>query len=562
VRLQSPAAVGFVVVVRQDMDQQEQPPTNSIIDYGARQIEYGRRLIMTYAWLVGKNLIGWILILASGPTGILLPGPGGLPMFLIGFAMISFPGKRRLTARVLRGKPDRSRERRIQMGNGRDLRPGTARGAHLRVLQPQRPVDAAGPAPVRRREHRERVWDRVHHPGRPVLAAPLAGTDDHQLGTDVRRADPTEGSAVVKAPRVRPTPRAPAATAAFGRWATRARTRPRNPRDRRPTLRTTRPVLEIRQPWVRRAAAVVVTGAIFYWILKPVLAEWPTVRKEILGFDRWRFFVASIMFAAFLAFRAISWRRILIGLGHRLPIAPAVRIWSTSELARYLPGAIWQVVGRVYLIKPYGVSGSVSSTSQVLELTVFMLANVMLATGCYLYYGLKTSDDARVFLYICAAIAPALAIIVHPKVFYGLVNRAMTKLRKPRIEHRLGGWALLRLLGRLLVALLWQNAAVFILVQPVLGLKIDHWWTVTGAYCLAWCVGFAGGFLVPAGIGVREFVFVAGMRVVLPAEVNARLDGPEARALLGFLAILLRLWTVTGELILAGARTYWTTKVR
>ena len=32
-------------------------------------------------------------------------GSGGLPLFLIGFALISFPGKRRLTARVLRGRP-------------------------------------------------------------------------------------------------------------------------------------------------------------------------------------------------------------------------------------------------------------------------------------------------------------------------------------------------------------------------------------------------------------------------------------------------------------------------
>ena len=53
------------------------------------------------------------------------------------------------------------------------------------------------------------------------------------------------------------------------------------------------------------------------------------------------------------------WRRILIGFGHYLPVAPATRIWSTSELARYLPGVIWQVAGRVYLVKPYGVRGSV-----------------------------------------------------------------------------------------------------------------------------------------------------------------------------------------------------------
>jgi hypothetical protein len=44
-----------------------------------------------------------LIVLAVAATP--LPGPAGVPLFLIGFALIGFPGKRRLTARVLRGKP-------------------------------------------------------------------------------------------------------------------------------------------------------------------------------------------------------------------------------------------------------------------------------------------------------------------------------------------------------------------------------------------------------------------------------------------------------------------------
>lgn len=57
-----------------------------------------------YTWLVVKNLIGWALILAALVAGPLVPGPGGIPLFIIGFALISFPGKRKLTARILRGR--------------------------------------------------------------------------------------------------------------------------------------------------------------------------------------------------------------------------------------------------------------------------------------------------------------------------------------------------------------------------------------------------------------------------------------------------------------------------
>ena len=54
-------------------------------------------------WFILKNVIGWILILTAMVMGPLVPGPGGLPVFFIGFGLITFPGKRRITARILSG---------------------------------------------------------------------------------------------------------------------------------------------------------------------------------------------------------------------------------------------------------------------------------------------------------------------------------------------------------------------------------------------------------------------------------------------------------------------------
>jgi hypothetical protein len=63
-----------------------------------------RKSFFRYAWLVGRNLVGWILIVAAVPVSGLVPIPLGTPLFLIGFTFISFPGKRRLTSRLLRGR--------------------------------------------------------------------------------------------------------------------------------------------------------------------------------------------------------------------------------------------------------------------------------------------------------------------------------------------------------------------------------------------------------------------------------------------------------------------------
>jgi len=84
-------------------------------------------------------------------------------------------------------------------------------------------------------------------------------------------------------------------------------------------------------------------------------------------------------------------------------------------------------------------------------------------------------------------------------------------------------------------------------------LQLAKWWVVAGAYCLAWCAGFLAVW-APGGLGVRELVFVAAMRVALPPAVRHRFDA-DPQQLVGvimFLSVLLRLWATAGEFILAG----------
>jgi hypothetical protein len=56
-----------------------------------------------YAAVVVKNVVGYVLMLSALVLGGFFPIPIGTPMFIIGFAMITLPGKRRLTSGALRG---------------------------------------------------------------------------------------------------------------------------------------------------------------------------------------------------------------------------------------------------------------------------------------------------------------------------------------------------------------------------------------------------------------------------------------------------------------------------
>jgi hypothetical protein len=314
------------------------------------------------------------------------------------------------------------------------------------------------------------------------------------------------------------------------------------------------PPKKSRWRWLRRGIALSLTLAVFAWIARPIVSRWDAVRGQVFLTSPTRVIAAALMFSLFLfGFRALVWRRILLVLGQRIPVAPAVRIWSASELSRYLPGVIWQVVSRIYLCRPYGIAGSVCSTSQVLEISIFTLANMLLAIGCLMWLGWKTFHGAALgWLVGALVLAPALLCLVHPRIFFPITNAVLKRLGKPTLGRPMRFRVLCGMLLWNILGLIWQSMAIWLIVCVPLQLQFTKWWVVAGAYSLAWCAGFLA-FWAPGGLGVREIVFIAAMDAALPPAVRKHFADPAARVgFLAFLSVLLRVWATLGELSLAG----------
>lgn len=503
--------------------------------------------VAAWGWFIAKNAIGWLLILASMVIGPIIPGPGGIPIFLLGFGLVTFPGKRRLTARVLRGRPVVRESRAYRRGSGifALLFPGVVLG-YLLIKEY---------VPHYETSRGSLIYGSIYI-GSALAAWLIVLHSDGLLNRILRLV-----------PKIRKKIRPWLRRAGIDLLPPRRRrrfTHPGGPETRAPDEE----ILEIHErhhrrlgewwaisrPWLKRLATVAITVMIFIWMFKPIAQHWPVVRERILELSLLRFFIAAAMFSIFLfVFRVTTWRWILRGFGYRVPVAAATRIWSTSELARFVPGVIWQVVGRVYLVKPYGVRGSVCTTSQILELAIFLLANVLLAVSCLVWLGVRSFDEtARPWLFGALALVPLLIFLLHPKVLYRMTNFIMGRLGKPSIRDRMGFRILSGLTLWTVLGLVWQGLAIWFLVSEPLELPLRKWWVVAGAYSLAWCAGFLSVFS-PGGLGVRELVFMAAMRIALPPWVAEQVGNEAALAgLLAFLSVLLRLWATSGELIVTG----------
>jgi len=503
-----------------------------------------RKFFAGYFWLILKNVLGWMLVLLALPVGLTVPGPAGVPLFLIGFALVFFPGKRRLTTHILRGRPLRLEA---------SIFTAITTIASLIVMTAILWIAGAKSKQVM-----------AHFNLDPDKSA--SGYIAAVAGICILGAIVTWGTMWLSLRFVNVLIRfVPRMRRVMRRFMRRMGFRLLPP-PKKAGLRQQAEIIEMSEgskrrfsriwqflkPWIRRIGGIGITVALFWYLIKPIVLHWAEVSTLAEKISPLNFVLAVGLFAVFLfVFRTISWWTILRGLGHPVPLAPTTRIWSTSELARYLPGVIWQVVGRIYLVKPYGVPGAICSTSQVLELIVFLLANVFVAVACLLWFGIKNvHDTARIWLVVAMCLLPGLLILLHPSVFYRIMNKVISAFKRPPVATRVPGWTLMALLAWNIVGLVVMGIAIWLIVTGPLGLPIGKWWVVGGAYCLAWCAGFIAVW-APGGIGVREWVFMLVVIVILPEAIQAKYPHEALKDFARLVALILRGWATAGELVVA-----------
>ncbi|MCS6800738.1 MAG: hypothetical protein RMM58_09625 [Chloroflexota bacterium] len=207
--------------------------------------------------------------------------------------------------------------------------------------------------------------------------------------------------------------------------------------------------------------------------------------------------------AAALAFGALywlalaaAWWQVQSALGGTLEFWPAVRIWTLSTVARYVPGNLWHIAGRAALAKEAGESAMVTVTASAYE-------QMLTLGGAFLAAGLLLPLAGGSPLYLAGALAAPLgAAALHPAAQRAVVHRAARLLGQPP-PPALPVRRLVRLLALYMLPNIPAGLALAALGWPGGPNPIG----AIGAFGFAWAVGFLS-FFTPSGLGIREVTLV------------------------------------------------------
>ena len=291
---------------------------------------------------------------------------------------------------------------------------------------------------------------------------------------------------------------------------------------------------------VALAAQLALAAGILWFAGRAVAAQWDAVRRAALDVHpSWGAIAVSglIVLGTYGLLIAI-WRGTLALWGARLPFRDAAHVWFVSNLAKYVPGKVWQIGAMGIMAQRRGVTAAAAVGSAIM-LTLVNIAvgfAVVFATGAQVLEaaGARRQTTAVGALATAAAIVALVAIPALLPHLAGAIRRISGRdVALPPVPAR-AVW--LAIVGNVAAWLLY-GVAFQLLARGVLGRPTGDWVGYTAVYTGSYLVGYLVLF-APGGLVFREAAMVAGLtRLGLTTA-------PEA----ALLAVASRLWLTVLEI--------------
>ena len=247
---------------------------------------------------------------------------------------------------------------------------------------------------------------------------------------------------------------------------------------------------------------------------------------QVLADTRVSFTLLAISSAIAICYRywgVFVWRTILVNLGANIlpSFATLSAIYAKSWMARYIPGSVAWLAGKVYFARNLGISKSRLSVASLVDSGV-QLASVAGVSLILISLDQRIDDVAPHSAKILAFLAMFLLLVtLMPKVFNNILGFGYKLLTKnePHDELKTNGKTIFRSFTLHSFGAFISGTSYYFLIGAISpNITIADYLYIVGAVNLAGAIGTATPF-VPSGLGTRDASLYILLAVFLTNEV-------------------------------------------
>ncbi len=262
----------------------------------------------------------------------------------------------------------------------------------------------------------------------------------------------------------------------------------------------------------------------------------------------WRlnlFNLATAIFISFVAylFNVLSWHLLTKALSFRISFRDNLKVWTFSNLARFIPGKIWQYPSRILLLSEEKVNNFVSGAATIIEILLNFSSASIVVSLSFLLWKFPKELTSHYFLLIIFMTVPLFIIFLFNnkslfffgQLFRKITHREITGLEKIKVSY----FKIFPLL--IIFALRFCITSVFLLflIKSFVQISFVNYIFILGVSTFSWLLGYIS-FFSPAGLGVAEISLATLLSPIVPFSVGS------------IIAIIYRLITLSTELMIVG----------
>jgi len=290
---------------------------------------------------------------------------------------------------------------------------------------------------------------------------------------------------------------------------------------------------------IGRVLQIVGLGAALWYLVDTALAHWDGLTQIAIQLRVVPLVVASVLTVLTYGFLVWVWARSLGWWGQRLSYGTALRMWFVTNLARFIPGTVWQFASLTTEALAHSVSAVAATAAMLFQQLVLLGTGIALTLA--LAPGLLGAQalpwPAGTMLTV-VSLAVAGVIILLPVVTPALERWTGRVLRRDVSWPAPGRAEMALYVAGLVVPWLVYGVAFWLFGIGTLGQAAPPLGLAIAAFTASYVAGII--FIVaPGGLGIREAALVAAL-------------APHVGSAAGlFLAIGSRLWLTALEIVTA-----------
>lgn len=265
---------------------------------------------------------------------------------------------------------------------------------------------------------------------------------------------------------------------------------------------------------VRLALQILLAVLIFGFLVLTVIDQWSEIKSEGVHFHVGWLIPAIVILPIFFVLSAFGWELALRFLGYPLGFGRAQVAWGQPLLARYVPGSVLYVLGRVLLSERAGIPRRITIASIVYEQAVSATSAVIVAS----YFIINHPDlQGESYRWAVLLLIPAAIALLHPRVFGPLANKLLRTFGREPLPAVISLRGVVSLIAFYSFNWLVVALGLYCVARSVTYIPFEDVLLVGSAQALGYFAALVT-LISPAGIGPKDAAFAWGVKAALPSK--------------------------------------------